>query len=1357
MHVSRDHPYPSHRGHTGQGDRLAVVGLLVVLVVTPLALLRFTGSPHLPPALPDPRAIHEALTSNHPDLSGALPWCILGVWLLWLWLLVSVVLQATLAALDMLTRGAAWVRAPRPLVDACTTTLVKRAVTGFVATTFFLEGLKLSAVGASAAPGPPPIVMTVTDPLGTSSNEFSGNYRNIIEQTIEHIVVPGDTLWGLAERYYGDGHDWPRIATANQGRVMPDGRIFTGVLWPGDILLVPNPTYGGTTTDGSGTETSYVVKSGDTLRGIAQEQLGDETRWTELEVAGQGPVLQALANPDLIYPGLRLVIPSPSAAAQPNSVPTPAPLPPSLPPPPAPPPVMTPPAPPPAVSTPATPTASPATSAAMPAITPTISPTQPRRSMTTPSTSVPSPTATVIPAATALPTPALNAPNQSGSPTNARPVHLPGREVVGIGAGLVAGVAMLLAAKRLLRWKMRTAPMPAAWDEDVEDTPRDFVATDEPVHAFEHRVQGGETEPAVVVASHTARFLSEEGITDTQILLATHERGRSTLALRAPDADHARLVTLASTLGARLGGKGKVTIPQGSGEVELRLSGIKAAALLGAAYGATTGYPAPQLVPFAAQPNGATVFANWDALGHILIVGDDGEGVETVLTSLIAELASRRSPDDLRLWAVAHPRVLPHDLLRLPHWGRMEPFAPDDPNKVVPLLDALRAELVERIDEAASDQPVELPEIVLVLGELADPLDDGCAGTTLELLGREGANHGIRILAATMRPAELPDSLLPYFATRFVLELAEEAQSVRFLGTPGAVGVGGGRLLPRLAGRPPAVFNAVPPRLLRGQRITPEELTTLVTAIRQHYGSVTGVFEDGQLSEQPVHEVVADEATPNSEDANQRDKPIPDALLSNSSEGQGNDSAASHSAAMATDPTGPMPVVRTASNASTKTKGEMSAEKTISPDLARTASSTRSHGVAVLDPSDESNVLATSTPTSQQSHPESPNSSCQQASTDQAREHASHVLVEDGSSVNRSATVTPSEGAGAYAKSKASSATDLAESSIVNGATPAAPHSEKRPVASTPEPKPLRITLHCFGGPLRIRYGESELSDQNRQQQRSLLAFLAVAPPGPVDTDRIREALWPDQDPRQSQEWLHKAVWQLRKLLTDQIPGLPSQVVRSGRNGTYSLDLELVASDVHHFYHLLDDMQRLPVEEAVDAFRNATVLLADDLLVGEKFSWLDADPDGDGLRPVDRLARALRRRADVLTRRCRVVNRHQLAVQIYELLLESKPTDEPLDEKILRELFKSHFAAGNLAGLLRAEREGRTWLRTEYTVPDLPDDPVEDQQLYEFDPDTEKLLQEFKTKLGAMETAGRISSPIPDPACSRAAGAEQAN
>ena len=49
-----------------------------------------------------------------------------------------------------------------------------------------------------------------------------------------YVVQPGDTLFRVAEKFYGDSTHWKKIRDANRARIDPDGRIRAG-----QIIVVP--------------------------------------------------------------------------------------------------------------------------------------------------------------------------------------------------------------------------------------------------------------------------------------------------------------------------------------------------------------------------------------------------------------------------------------------------------------------------------------------------------------------------------------------------------------------------------------------------------------------------------------------------------------------------------------------------------------------------------------------------------------------------------------------------------------------------------------------------------------------------------------------------------------------------------------------------------------------------------------------------------------------------------------------------------------------------------------------------------------------------------------------------------------
>ena len=350
--------------------------LLLTLAISGGFLYLLGGPPH-PPVRPDPRAIVEALRSANPALQGAASWCFALAWALWLWTAGSLLVQGLLLALERLTGGAAWILALRPALAPLLMPLARRALP--VLTAGMIVARLAAAPTPSAAAAPAPLVLAL--PVADQSGDWSGGKRvDSASGPTEHTVVEGDTLWALAERYYGDGALFPALHEANLDRPMPDGTRYEGRLSAGQLLLVPPIT----PAAAPAAETFvYTVEDGDTLRAIAARFLGDEMRWPEIFALNQGvarlPDGRTLTDPDLIWPGLALTIPAshPAPAPAPIAV---SPAPPSVPPAPAPSsPAPTPSPPPfPIGGTPAasTPTATP-TPIATP--TPTLTATPPRR------------------------------------------------------------------------------------------------------------------------------------------------------------------------------------------------------------------------------------------------------------------------------------------------------------------------------------------------------------------------------------------------------------------------------------------------------------------------------------------------------------------------------------------------------------------------------------------------------------------------------------------------------------------------------------------------------------------------------------------------------------------------------------------------------------------------------------------------------------------------------------------------------------------------------------------------------------------------------------------------------------------
>lgn len=299
------------------GRRL--VGLIVLLAVVagvPALLAGIGGNP-IPSALPAWHEIRAALSS--PDDGSLFLGLLLYVaWAAWATFAFSVLVEVA---------ARVW-RHPVPRLPALR--MQQRAAATLVGLVMAVGPQVAAATAASAAPAAPAVAHSqmVTPPGGAAiqadiTPAFPGARAAATDpaagqpQTRTHVVRTGETLWSIAERELGDGARFPEIAELNYGRQQPDGHTLERAHWihPGWELQIP-------ITAGPAHGSGYTVRAGDTLSQIAQDRLGDASRYPEIAQASH------LTDPDVIDVGWPLTIPgqtapTPAAAAPAHGTPKP--------------------------------------------------------------------------------------------------------------------------------------------------------------------------------------------------------------------------------------------------------------------------------------------------------------------------------------------------------------------------------------------------------------------------------------------------------------------------------------------------------------------------------------------------------------------------------------------------------------------------------------------------------------------------------------------------------------------------------------------------------------------------------------------------------------------------------------------------------------------------------------------------------------------------------------------------------------------------------------------------------------------------------------------------------------------------
>lgn len=114
-----------------------------------------------------------------------------------------------------------------------------------------------------------------------------------------YTVQRGDTLWKIAEKFYGTGMYWTQIYEDNKNVLSNPNRIYAG-----QELVIRVTTYISKGTDENGNATYYIVEKGDTLSEIAKKMYGKRRYWRKIYKANE-----TISDPNRIYVGQRILIP----------------------------------------------------------------------------------------------------------------------------------------------------------------------------------------------------------------------------------------------------------------------------------------------------------------------------------------------------------------------------------------------------------------------------------------------------------------------------------------------------------------------------------------------------------------------------------------------------------------------------------------------------------------------------------------------------------------------------------------------------------------------------------------------------------------------------------------------------------------------------------------------------------------------------------------------------------------------------------------------------------------------------------------------------------------------------------------
>ena len=159
-------------------------------------------------------------------MDGVVQMTVLALWAVWAllvaWLVASLLVELVLVAAEHgPAKGAGWVPGVHAVVGRISFPLVHKTMV-----LAFAINVVVRPPSVGVAEAQPVSQVWAAQAARTSSQTGLMAQRDIKAVPVRHTVQAGDTLWAIAERYYGTGEEFDRLIQANDGRRMADGATF---------------------------------------------------------------------------------------------------------------------------------------------------------------------------------------------------------------------------------------------------------------------------------------------------------------------------------------------------------------------------------------------------------------------------------------------------------------------------------------------------------------------------------------------------------------------------------------------------------------------------------------------------------------------------------------------------------------------------------------------------------------------------------------------------------------------------------------------------------------------------------------------------------------------------------------------------------------------------------------------------------------------------------------------------------------------------------------------------------------------------------------------------------------------------